>query len=92
MFYLHQHIEIWVILLEVKSARLLLAIERILHAIAVVTHYLSHAPNYPADLTLVEINAGLVMPYKIKALVGNKGIIAFFVLLFMALTSTVRRP
>lgn len=29
------------------------------------------------------------MPYAIKALIGDKGIIAFFVLLFMALTSTV---
>ncbi len=29
------------------------------------------------------------MPYTIKALIGDKGIIAFFVLLFMALTSTV---
>lgn len=35
------------------------------------------------------MNAGLVMPYTIKALIGDKGIIAFFVLLFMALTSTV---
>lgn len=46
-------------------------------------------PTYPGQLTLVEVNAGLVMPYSIKALIGDKGIIAFFVLLFMALTSTV---
>lgn len=31
----------------------------------------------------------MVMPYTIKALIGDKGIIAFFFLLFMALTSTV---
>ncbi len=29
------------------------------------------------------------MPYVIKALIGDKGLIAFFVLLFMALTSTI---
>ncbi|CZR59473.1 probable urea transporter [Phialocephala subalpina] len=46
-------------------------------------------PTYPGQLILVEVNAGLVMPYTIKALIGDKGIIAFFVLLFMALTSTV---
>lgn len=29
------------------------------------------------------------MLYKVKALIGDQGIVAFFVLLFMALTSTV---
>jgi hypothetical protein len=29
------------------------------------------------------------MPYTVKALIGDKGIVAFFVLLFMALTSTI---
>lgn len=32
---------------------------------------------------------GMVMPYTIKALIGDNGIVAFFFLLFMALTSTV---
>lgn len=32
---------------------------------------------------------GMVMPYTLKALLGDKGIIGFFFLLFMALTSTV---
>lgn len=31
----------------------------------------------------------MVMPYVVKALIGDKGVVAFFVLLFMALTSTV---
>jgi hypothetical protein len=31
----------------------------------------------------------MVMPYTVKALIGDQGIVAFFVLLFMALTSTV---
>jgi Na+/proline symporter len=31
----------------------------------------------------------MVMPYLVKALIGDSGIIAFFILLFMALTSTV---
>jgi len=36
-----------------------------------------------------QINSGLVMPYVVKALVGDSEIVAFFVPLFMALTSTV---
>ncbi|KAF9736504.1 hypothetical protein PMIN02_011354 [Paraphaeosphaeria minitans] len=46
-------------------------------------------PTYPSPLTQAQINAGLVMPYTVKALIGAPGIAAFFVLLFMALTSTV---
>ncbi|KAJ5730708.1 uncharacterized protein N7483_005216 [Penicillium malachiteum] len=46
-------------------------------------------PTYPSDLTSTEISMGMVMPYTIKALIGDKGIIGFFFLLFMALTSTV---
>lgn len=46
-------------------------------------------PTYPGDLTLAEVNAGFVMPYTIQALLGSKGVVAFLVLVFMALTSTV---
>lgn len=46
-------------------------------------------PTYPGDLTLAEINAGFVMPYTIQALIGTQGVVAFLVLVFMALTSTV---
>lgn len=46
-------------------------------------------PSYPGAFTTAEVNAGLVMPYTVKALIGDQGIVAFFVLLFMALTSTV---
>ncbi|KAL4960911.1 sodium:solute symporter family protein [Aspergillus stella-maris] len=46
-------------------------------------------PTYPGDITSTEVSTGLVMPYLVKALIGNGGMIAFFVLLFMALTSTV---
>lgn len=46
-------------------------------------------PTYPAEFTTAQVNAGLVMPYVVKALIGDQGIVAFFVLLFMALTSTV---
>ncbi|KAI0883489.1 Sodium:solute symporter family-domain-containing protein [Annulohypoxylon maeteangense] len=46
-------------------------------------------PSYPGEFTTTEVNAGLVMPYTVKALIGDRGIVAFFVLLFMALTSTV---
>lgn len=46
-------------------------------------------PTYPGTLTPTEVSMGMVMPYTIKALIGDKGIIGFFFLLFMALTSTV---
>ncbi|KAF2123147.1 Sodium:solute symporter family-domain-containing protein [Lophiotrema nucula] len=46
-------------------------------------------PTYPGPFTDSMIKAGFVMPYTIKALIGDKGIVAFFVLLFMALTSTI---
>ncbi|KAJ5771111.1 uncharacterized protein N7511_003162 [Penicillium nucicola] len=46
-------------------------------------------PTYPGTLTSTEISMGMVMPYTIKALIGDKGIIGFFFLLFMALTSTI---
>ncbi|KAE8336918.1 hypothetical protein BDV24DRAFT_178091 [Aspergillus arachidicola] len=46
-------------------------------------------PTYPGPLTSAEVNSGMVMPYLVKALIGDSGIVAFFILLFMALTSTV---
>lgn len=46
-------------------------------------------PTYPGQLTSTEVSMGMVMPYTLKALIGDKGIIGFFFLLFMALTSTV---
>ncbi|KAM0551203.1 hypothetical protein ACHAPJ_008546 [Fusarium lateritium] len=46
-------------------------------------------PTYPEEFTLAQVNAGLVMPYTVKALIGEKGIDAFLVLVFMSLTSTV---
>ncbi|PYH95628.1 hypothetical protein BO71DRAFT_350946 [Aspergillus ellipticus CBS 707.79] len=46
-------------------------------------------PTYPGQVTATEVSQGMVMPYLVKALLGNSGMVAFFVLLFMALTSTV---
>lgn len=46
-------------------------------------------PSYPQDITLGQVNAGYVMPYLIKGLIGTRGIDAFLVLMFMALTSTI---
>ncbi|KAJ5092362.1 Sodium/solute symporter [Penicillium alfredii] len=46
-------------------------------------------PTFPGSLTDAEVSMGMVMPYTLKALLGDGGIIAFFFLLFMALTSTV---
>ncbi|KAL4874049.1 hypothetical protein BDV12DRAFT_205414 [Aspergillus spectabilis] len=52
-------------------------------------HHTPIFPTYPGDITDTEVSAGLVMPYLVKALIGDSGIVAFFVLVFMALTSTV---
>ncbi|KAL4885228.1 Sodium:solute symporter family-domain-containing protein [Aspergillus karnatakaensis] len=52
-------------------------------------HHTPIFPTYPGDITDTEVSAGLVMPYLVKALIGDAGIVAFFVLVFMALTSTV---
>lgn len=46
-------------------------------------------PTYPGELTLAAVNAGFVMPYTVQALIGTQGVVAFLVLVFMALTSTV---
>ncbi|KAK8043344.1 Sodium:solute symporter family-domain-containing protein [Apiospora rasikravindrae] len=46
-------------------------------------------PTYPGAVTDLEVSEGLIIPYVIKALIGDQGIVAFFVLLFMALTSTI---
>lgn len=46
-------------------------------------------PTFPGDLTEADVSAGFVMPYTIKALIGDQGVMAFLVLVFMALTSTV---
>ncbi|OOF93555.1 hypothetical protein ASPCADRAFT_508668 [Aspergillus carbonarius ITEM 5010] len=52
-------------------------------------HHTPIWPTYPVDITSTEVSTGMVMPYLVKALLGQSGMIAFFVLLFMALTSTV---
>lgn len=46
-------------------------------------------PTYPGEFTDSEVLTGFVMPYAIQACIGEKGVIAFVVMLFMALTSTV---
>jgi urea-proton symporter len=46
-------------------------------------------PTYPEQFTMAEVTAGFVMPYTVKALIGDQGIVTFFVFIFMALTSTV---
>lgn len=52
-------------------------------------HNTSIFPTYPGPLTSTEVSMGMVMPYVLKALLGDKAIIGFFFLLFMALTSTI---
>ncbi|KAF4124066.1 transporter [Geosmithia morbida] len=52
-------------------------------------HNTSVWPGYPVDITMAEVNAGYVMPYLVKGLIGTRGVDAFLVLMFMALTSTI---
>ncbi|GES57704.1 sodium/solute symporter [Aspergillus terreus] len=54
-----------------------------------VLHTTPLFPTYPGEFTHQEVLSGFVMPYAIQAVVGEQGVIAFLVLLFMALTSTV---
>ncbi|KAL1988272.1 hypothetical protein VTN96DRAFT_247 [Rasamsonia emersonii] len=46
-------------------------------------------PTYPKSLNASEINSGMVMPYTVKALLGNGATVGILLLLFMAVTSTV---
>lgn len=46
-------------------------------------------PTYPKSLNMSEINSGMVMPYTVKALLGNGATVGILLLLFMAVTSTV---
>lgn len=48
-------------------------------------------PRHLGHLTLAEINAGFVMLF-IQALIGTQRVIAFLVLVFMALTNMGRFP
>ncbi|CAI6315812.1 unnamed protein product [Periconia digitata] len=45
--------------------------------------------TYTSPLTQAQVNTGLAMYYTMMAIIGDKGSSAFFVLLSMALTSTV---
>lgn len=54
-----------------------------------VIHTLPVFPTYPNPFTQDQVLTGFVMPYTIKALLGSGGVVGFFLLMFMALTSTV---
>lgn len=47
------------------------------------------SPTYPGAFTAEEVASGFVMPYTIKALLGNGATVGMLLLLFMAVTSTV---
>ncbi|OQD70514.1 hypothetical protein PENDEC_c023G00451 [Penicillium decumbens] len=58
--------------------------------IGLTARALHNTPIFPTHpLTQTEINMGMVMPYTLKALIGDRGLIAFFFLVFMTLTSTI---
>jgi urea-proton symporter len=45
--------------------------------------------TYPRQLTTLEINSGLVMPYVLRSLLGTGATAGLLVLIFMAITSTI---
>jgi urea-proton symporter len=47
--------------------------------------------DYPNTLTLKQVNSGLVMPYVLRSLLGRGATAGLLVLIFMAITSTVRQ-
>ena len=54
-----------------------------------VIHTQPISPTNPRPFTESEVLSGFVMPYTIQALLGSGGVVAFFLLLLMALTSTI---
>ncbi|RLV94732.1 Urea active transporter, partial [Spathaspora sp. JA1] len=46
-------------------------------------------PTYPRALTQFEIESGFVLPYVLKAVVGNGGVGALLLIIYLAVTSTV---
>lgn len=54
-----------------------------------VLHQTPIFPTYPNNITPDQVDSGMVMPLVVKALIGDSGMVAFFVLLFMAVTSTM---
>lgn len=46
-------------------------------------------PTYPRSMTQAEIGSGLVLPYTVKALLGNRGLGALLLIIYLAVTSTV---
>lgn len=45
-------------------------------------------PTYPRKMTINEIQSGLVLPYTIKATIGNNAVGALLLILYLAVTST----
>ena len=45
--------------------------------------------TYPRQLTDLEVNSGLVMPYVLRSLLGTGATAGLLVLIFMAITSTI---
>lgn len=46
-------------------------------------------PTYPREMTKSEVGSGFVLPYTVKALLGNGGVGAILLIIYLAVTSTV---
>lgn len=46
-------------------------------------------PTYPRKMTPSEVSSGFVLPYTVKALLGNGGVGAILLVIYLAVTSTV---
>lgn len=46
-------------------------------------------PTYPRQMTDTEVDSGFLLPYTVKAVVGNGGVGALLLIIYLAVTSTV---
>ncbi|EGW30630.1 urea transport protein [Spathaspora passalidarum NRRL Y-27907] len=56
---------------------------------SIVLEHTSAFPTYPRAMTQYEIDSGYVLPYVLKALLGNGAVGALLLVIYMAVTSTV---
>ena len=56
---------------------------------AAATEHLPSFPTYPKRMNAYEVSSGMAMPYAALAIMGNGGVIAVLLMVFMAVTSAM---
>lgn len=56
---------------------------------AAATEHLPSFPTYPNRMNAYEISSGMAMPYAALAIMGNGGVVAVLIMVFMAVTSAM---